>query len=137
MPEDQGPLEIKLEVDDDLSPYEFDELTAALQRELLQLDVDSVDRVSAGPAPDGSRGVDLAAVGQLIVTLGQSTPVLGQVVNVIQAWASRTPNRAVVLTIGDDKLELKGLSERDQRLVIRDWMARHAKAPAAPEHGMA
>ena len=136
MPEDQGPLEIQLEVDDDLSSYEFDELTSALQRELLQLDVDAVDRVSAGPAPDGSRGVDLAALGALIVQVGKAAQVLGQVVAVLEAWADRSPKRTVVLTLGGDKLELGGLSEKDQRLVIRDWMKRHAE-PAAPEPGMA
>ena len=30
MPKDQGPLEVQLEVDDDLSSYELDELTASL-----------------------------------------------------------------------------------------------------------
>ena len=93
MPEDLGQLEINLQVDDDLSTYEFDELTAALQRELLQLDVDGVERVSAGPAPDGSRGVDLAALGALLVQVGKAAPVLGQVVDVIQAWAARSPKR--------------------------------------------
>ena len=137
MPEDLGTLQVQLDVDDDLSAYEFDELTAALQRELLQLDVDSVDRVSAGPAPDGSRGVDLAALGALLVQVGKAAPVLGQVVDVIEAWAARSPKRTAVLTIGGDKLELGGLSEKDQRLVIRDWMARHAEPAAAPEPGMA
>jgi hypothetical protein len=136
MAEDLGQLEINLQVDDDISPIEFDELTAALQRELLQLDVASVDRVSAGAAPDGSRGIDLSALGALLVQVGQSAPVLGQVVNVIQAWASRSPKRSATLTLGGDTLELSGLSERDQRLVIRDWMARHAEA-SAPESGMA
>jgi hypothetical protein len=136
MPEDLGQLEINLQVDDDLSTYEFDELTAALQRELLQLDVDGVERVSAGPAPDGSRGVDLAALGALLVQVGKAAPVLGQVVGVLEAWAARSPKRTCVLTIDGDKLELGGLSEKDQRLVIRDWMARHAP-PAAPEPGMA
>jgi hypothetical protein len=136
MPEDLGQLEINLQVDEDLSPLELDELTASLQRELLQLDVQSVDRVSAGPAPDGSRGVDLAALGELIVQVSKTAPVLGQVVEVIQAWASRSPKRSAKLTIGGDTLELAGLSERDQRLVIRDWMARHAEAPSA-EPGMA
>ena len=100
------------QVDDDLSTYEFDELTAALQRELLQLDVDGVERVSAGPAPDGSRGVDLAALGALLVQVGKAAPVLGQVVDVIQAWAARSPKRTCVLTIGGDTLELGGSLRR-------------------------
>jgi hypothetical protein len=133
MPENPGQLSVNLQVDDDIGPLEYEELTAALQRELLQLDVSAVDRVPAGPVPEGARGVDLAALGELIVKFGESAPVLGQVVEVIRAWASRSPKRTATLTIGDDKLELSGLSEKDQRLVIRDWMARHAKA----EPGMA
>lgn len=136
MPDDLGRLEINLQVDDDMSSLELEELTAAVQRELMQLDVTGVDRVSAGPAPDGSRGVDLAALGALIVQVGKATPVLGQVVDVIQAWAARSPKRTATLTIGGDTLELGGLSERDQQLVIRDWMTRHAP-PTAPEQGMA
>lgn len=136
MPDDLGQLEINLQVDDDMSSLELEELTAAVQRELMQLDVTGVDRVFAGPAPDGSRGVDLAALGALIVQVGKATPVLGQVVDVIQAWAARSPKRTATLTIGGDTLELGGLSERDQRLVIRDWMTRHAP-PTAPEPGMA
>ena len=138
MPEDLGQLEINLKVDDDISSLEFDELTAALQRELLQLDVESVERVSAGPAPDGSRGADLAALGALIVQVGAAAPVLGHVVEAIRIWATRGSGRGATLTMNGDSLNLTGLSERDQRLVIREWMERHAPAPtAAPESGMA
>jgi hypothetical protein len=137
MPEDLGQLEVSLVVDDDISPLEYEELTEAVQRELLQLDVSGVSRVPAGPIPDGARGVDLAALGALLVQVGKTAPVLGQVIDVIQAWAARSPKRSATLTIGGDTLELGGLSEKDQRLVIRDWMARHATAPTTPEPGMA
>src|SRR5262245_21262937 len=131
MPDDPGQLAVSLKVDDDIGPLEYEELTSALQRELLQLDVNAVDRLPAGPVPEGARGVDLAALGELIVSIGQSAPVLGQVVEVIRAWASRSPKRTATLTLGGDTLELTGLSERDQRTVIRDWMARHAKPEPA------
>ena len=132
MTDDQGQLAINLEAGDDVSPFELEELTAAVRRELLQLDVESVDRVSGGPAPDGTRGIDVAAIGALLVSLSKATPVLGQVVDVIQAWAARSPNRTVKLTLDGDMLELNGMSEEEQRRVVRDWMARHAK-PAARE----
>src|SRR3954469_6152636 len=105
----------------DASPEELDELTAALRRELLQLDVDGVDRPSGGPAPDGARGVDLAAVGQLFVELGSAAPILGNVVEVIKAWASRSPNRTAKLTLDGDTLEINGMSEHEQHVVVRDW----------------
>jgi hypothetical protein len=133
MTDDHGQLAINLEAGDDVSPFELEELTAAVRRELLQLDVESVDRVSGGPAPDGTRGIDVAAIGALLVNLSKATPVLGQVVDVIQAWAARSPNRTVKLTLDGDTLELNGMSEDEQRRVVRDWMARHAKpAPREP-----
>ena len=133
MTADANQLEINLQIDEDVSPLEMEELTAAIRRELLQLDVESVDRVSAGPAPAGARGIELAEIGALVVSLGKATPVLGQIVSVIQAWAARSPNRTVKLTLDGDTLELNGMSEREQHQVVKDWMARHPRAPAKRE----
>ena len=133
MDEDASQLEVNLHIDDDVSPLELEELTAAMRRELLLLDVQSVDRVPGGPAPEGAKGIELAAIGALIVNLGKATPVLGQVVEVIQAWAARSPNRTVKLTLAGDTLELGGISAGDQHQVIKDWMARHAKPAAQRE----
>jgi len=118
-------LEVALDVAADVSPAELDALTTALRRELLRLDIAGVSRPSAGHAPSDARGVDFAALGQLVVELGNATPVLGEVIEVIRAWAARSPQRSARLTIGGDTLELSGLSERDQHALIRDWMARH------------
>jgi hypothetical protein len=136
MDEDPGRLEISLRVGGDVSPLELEDLTAAVRRELLELDVRSVDRVSSGPVPEGARGIELAALGALIVNLGEATPVLGQVVAVIRAWAARSPNRTVKLTLDGDSLELGGMSEHDQHQVVKDWMARHAKPSAGREPAM-
>ena len=49
--------------DDD--PDEIDRLTQSLREEILLVDdVDSVDAASAGPAPEGTRAVDVAAIGR-------------------------------------------------------------------------
>ena len=133
MDEDLSQLEINLRVDEDVSPLEMEELTAAIRRELLLLDVQSVDRVSGGPAPEGAKGIELAALGALIVNVSRATPVLGQVIDVIQAWSARSPNRTVKLTLEGDTLELGGMSESQQRQVVKDWMARHAKPAARRE----
>jgi len=122
-----GRLDISLDVGEGASEAELDELTAALRRELLRLDVDGVDRPSAGPAPADARGVDIAVLGQLIVELGQVGPILGQVVAVVQAWAARSPQRTAKLSIGGDTLELTGMSEADQHRVIGEWLARHPR----------
>lgn len=125
MDPDDNKLDISLDAGDGASAAELDELTAALRRELLRLDLERVERPSAGPAPADARGVDLAIVGQLIVELGKAGPILGQVIAVVQAWAARSPQRTAKVTIGGDTLELTGMSEADQHKVIGAWMARH------------
>jgi hypothetical protein len=132
MNEDLIQLEINFHVDDDVSPLEMERLTAGMRRELLQLDVESVDRISGGPAPAGAKGVELEALGALIVSIGQAAPVLGQVVEAIRAWTARSPNRTVKLTLQGDTLEVGGMSETQQHQVIKDWMARHPRPAARP-----
>lgn len=130
MDEDLSQLEIKLQVDDDISPLEMEELTAAMRRELLKLDVQSVDRVSGGPAPEGAKGVELAELGALVVSFGQAVPVLGPVLAAIRAWTARSPTRTVKITLDGDTLEVGGISEGEQRRVIKAWMARHPRQSA-------
>lgn len=124
---DQGGIRVDISLDagDGASAAELDELTAALRRELLRLDLERVDRPSGGPAPADARGPEIAMLGALIVELGKVGPILGQVVAVIQAWAARSPERTAKLTIGGDSLELTGMTQADQHEVIGAWMARH------------
>ena len=67
----QATLEIQLDVEES-DAEELAELTARLRRELLQLDVDSVDQSVAGEAPEGAKAVDLMVIGTLLVNLGRS-----------------------------------------------------------------
>ena len=67
-------VDITLDAGDGASAEELDELTAALRRELLRLDVESVDRPSGGPAPADARGPEIAMLGALIVELGKVGP---------------------------------------------------------------
>jgi hypothetical protein len=51
------------------APAELDEFARRLRSELEELNVDSVEQVSAAGAPAGTKAVDLAAVGQMAITL--------------------------------------------------------------------
>jgi len=130
MSADSDRLVLEFDVGDS-SSRQLEEMTSAIRHQLLELDVASVERPPRGPAPDGTRGIDVGAIGSLIVELGKATPVLGLVVDLIRAWAARSPDRTVKLTIGGDTLEIAGLSELDQHIVIRDWMARHPRPTAS------
>jgi len=55
----------------DSDPAEIDALTRALRDEILEVDeVDRVEQASAGPAPEGAKGLDIAAIGALVVGVG-------------------------------------------------------------------
>jgi hypothetical protein len=101
---------------------ERDEATRALRAELLELDVDAVDRPSA-PAPDGARGGEAVTLGTLLVTLGPSA--LAAVAGAIQSWWARRGDRSVVLELDGDRVELSNASDEDRRLLVDAFLARH------------
>lgn len=121
-------LTLELDVGPDADAEEVDELTRRLRRELLELDVESVDLSRAGPPPPGARAVDVLSLGTLIVTLAKSSGALGTVVAVVRSWLSGAPRRTVKLELDGDVLEVSGVSLRDQRELIASWIARHEAA---------
>lgn len=97
-----------------------DELTADLREELLQLDVDAVVPVPAGPAPAGSKGAEAIAVGALLLQLHSSLPLLQAVLTAARAWLTRraAPGRTVKVTVDGSSLELSAATvDQQQRLV--------------------
>jgi hypothetical protein len=106
----------------------LDELTSSLRQELLQLDVEDVTALRAGAPPPGARGLELAAVGSLLVGLGSSVDGLRSVVSAISGWLSRGwgAHRSVRLEIDGDVLELSEASTADQDRLVGLFIARHA-----------
>lgn len=105
----------------------LDQVTGYLRQDLLQLDVQAVTALRAGPPPEGSRALDVATVGGLLVTLGQSTTALQTIVTAIRSWLHRgTPvQRAVRVEIDGDVLELADASTEDQDELIALFISRH------------
>jgi hypothetical protein len=103
---------------------EVAEATLQLRRELLALDVDAVEMPRSDQAPPGSRGVDVAALGALIVTISQS-PLLGSVVDAVGSWLTRSGQGTIKLELGGDVLELTGVSSEEQRRLTDEWLRRH------------
>jgi hypothetical protein len=115
-------------VEDGADAERVDALTGHLRRELAQLDVERVSPLSGGEAPPGTRGIDVAAVGGLMVVLGQSATALSAVVAAIKGWLSRSPGpaRTVRLELGGDVLELSQASASDQDRLVELFVQRHA-----------
>ena len=121
----QATLEIQVDIEKS-DAEELAELTAKLRRELLQLDVESVDGSVAGQAPPGAKAVDLMVIGTPLVNLGRSAATLGSVVRAVQGWVGADRSRTVKLALDGDSIELTGVKSSDQQRLIDLWVARHA-----------
>jgi hypothetical protein len=119
-------LKVELSAGDEAGAEEQDELTHALREELLELDVQDVERPVGAVAPDGARAGEVIALSTLLVTLGQGA--LGIVTSAIGRWVDRRGGRSVTLELDGDRIELGGVSEEDQRRLIETFVARHAEA---------
>lgn len=121
-------LRLEIGLGADAEAAEFNDAASQLRSELLELDVDSVRAPSGGPAPPGTRGIEAAEIGTLLVAAGRAA--IGPVVQAIQSWIARRSSRSVKLTIDGDSIELTNASADDQRQLIESFLTRHA--PESP-----
>ena len=117
-------LGIQVRGEPDADPEEVAESTLQLRRELLDLDVGTVEAPREGEAPPGTRGVEGAALGGLVVSMAKPE-FLGAVIAAVRSWLSRSQRRSIKLALGDDVLELTGVSSDEQRRLADEWLRRH------------
>ncbi len=127
---DQAHLQVEVLGAEDADVDELNNLTQLLRDELLLLDVDAVDAAQKGSAPAGAKGIDLLAIGGLIVRMARSARLLDAVVKTIGLWVERVGTRRVRIELDGDVLEVTGLSSSEQRMLIEAWIARHAPRQA-------
>ena len=126
MPADQIELRVAVDatgVDDDT----LTESVSVLISELSELDVDDVQTATGGDAPQGSKGIELALLGSLIVKLVRSRKIIVQVVDAVRDWMSRNNADSVRIELDGDVLEIKGVSEEERKTLIDNWVQRHSK----------
>jgi hypothetical protein len=117
-------LRIAIGLEDDADASAVDQETLRLRRELLELDVDTVERPSGGPPPPGARALEAAVLGTLVVTATQD--LVGAVVRVVSNWLGRRSNRHVTLEIDGDSIEVSDPSAEEQHRLIEAFLTRHA-----------
>ena len=114
-------LAIQIEPEEGADATELDQITDQLRSELLDLDVEAVQRVSKGEVPEGARAVDMAILGALLVKLGPGAII--QVVRGIQSWLTRSRiARSAELTINGQSIKVTGVSPAKQEELINVWM---------------
>ncbi len=119
-------LRLNVGVEPDADAAELDEATAQLREELLELDVDAVDRPAGEPPPPGTRAAEAVLLGTLLVPLGREA--IAAVVRTIETWVARRSSRTVKVTLDGDSIELSNVSDADQRRLIDSFVARHARS---------
>jgi hypothetical protein len=126
LPATETSLELQLDLDDQADAEELDALTSGLRRQLLQLDVESVERAEGPPPPPGARAAEAISLGTLLVTLTSTPELLRALLGSVRAWLSRSAARSVKVKLGDSELEVTGISSEQQQRLIADWISHHA-----------
>ena len=122
------PILLTLEVQGgpDATPEEIDGLARQLLDDLRELDVESAELLSAGPAPDGAKAADPVTLGALAVAVLPT--VLPKVVEFVQSWSQRGQSRSVKFkgTIAGQSIEFEGPADELKALI--------ANLSAGPRH---
>jgi hypothetical protein len=100
---------------------ELAELAGWLRGELLDLDVQGVDRLPGEAVPGGAKGVADVA-GWVLVQLGPEA--LRVVLAKVADWVTRN-DRMVEVSYGGDTLKLGRATREQQEKIIDGWLARH------------
>lgn len=113
-------VKVQAEVDD----AEFlDAEVRGLRAEILDSGIqDAVLPAAAQPA--GTRAVDAATIGEIVVTLATSGQALVALARALTDWLARG-RRGVVLELGGDRLELDSATARQQERLLEAFLARH------------
>jgi hypothetical protein len=118
--------------DDDVDAVELDDLAHALREEILQVDeVDSVEQAIEGEAPDGTKAVDVAAIGSLIVAAAPGVTALTSIITAVRSWFQRradaapTPPPPLKLTINGNSIEIVADEELQKQLIAEFLTAIH------------
>jgi hypothetical protein len=81
----------------DSDPADVERLMLGLREQILEFPrVESVSQASAGPAPAGSRGLDLSSLGALVVGIQPTVTLLGMSLTFVQRWLNPGDRRGTM-----------------------------------------
>ena len=97
---------------------ELDTLTRQLRDELLDLELESVELVRAGAAPEGTKAADPVAMGVLAVAVLPN--LLPKLIDFLQAWAMRGQGRTVKFKgkIAGQEVEIEGVTPEELKALL-------------------
>lgn len=112
-------IEIKLKIFGDCQEdlELLDTYSRRLKEELFELDVDSVEHSSITDAPKGSKGIGLASVGEMVLSMTPVDYAVSSVVSAVQSFVGRNQCN-VRVDIGSNSIEIQGTSDEEQRKLV-------------------
>jgi hypothetical protein len=110
-------LEIKAEESD---AEELDRWARQLRREIEEAEVGAAELLHDGSLPERAKSPDVITLGSVVVAVLPA--LLPKLIDLIQAWVSRRPDRPV--TIKSDAFEVeihgRGMSQQEISSLLRD-----------------
>jgi hypothetical protein len=106
----------------DADMEELARLTDRLRADLLELDVDAVDRVHSGASPAGAKG-DPVTLAALAVTLAPIA--LTGLMKALQTWSARHDGATVTVESDGRKIVVTGSPSKEQRQMVESFLAGH------------
>ena len=120
-------LQLTLDTGPDPDATEIGMLTRQLRSELLRLDLEDVEVPFSDVVPTGSKGLDVAVVGQLVAQLSPAATSLASVVSAIRAWLARgRVVRTIRIELDGDVLAVSGASSADENRLVDLFVTRHS-----------
>jgi hypothetical protein len=126
----QFSLRVEAATEDPFGPEAVEEFALELRQELEHLEVTRIDRIPGGPAPEGTRALEVVAALELLVTAVQAGEALTKIVRALRRVAERYAQRrrAVRVVIAGTEVDLAAASQADLERVVQSLLARPATA---------
>ena len=119
-------LYVSVKAGTDADEEELDQLARELAKDLDELDsIESVEPVQAENLPDGAKGFPVI-LGTVLVKLAEVGGI-SALITVLGSWLSRDKSRSLELKLGNKKLAVTGLSQDEQKELIR-WFKTQTNA---------
>jgi hypothetical protein len=118
-------LLVRVGLADTSDPEDVDDAALSLRRALAEVPGLSVREVRTETAPAGSKGLGLE-LGALTVTVLGARHGLRMVVDAVRVWVERDRHRKVVVRLGDDSLEIDGMSPELSHELAESFIRRRA-----------
>jgi hypothetical protein len=112
------PLEVELLPGTTADLRTVEQQTIALAKELRAVRGVTVDRARAAP-PEGAKAFDVAAIGELLMTVGGAGGALTALVGVLRSWVTRESGRKIRVRVGEREFEMTGASRNEEQELIR------------------